>query len=166
MGTKIRFAYELDLGDRLLLRERINKFADAIADDELFNNALDSKIEDIEDLLSEVGLRYDDDAQSLVVYNELISDLNTIVLYHDEELSLISEDDREFILKLGKEECNNFKVIDSELFVFDDNTNITDVLDLFDLLQYLHETEQEMFVEIFKQWNGSPFDLVKIMIKR
>lgn len=162
---KLHFVYELDLEDRLLLRERMNKFAGTIMDDEAYNNALDSKIEDIEDLLAEVGLKYDDDTQSLVVYNELISDLDMTVLYHDEELSLINEDDREFILKLGRDEWNTFKIIDSELLYYDENTSIVEVLDVFDLLQLLHESEQLMFVKLYKQWIGSTSDLIKIMIE-
>lgn len=100
-----------------------------------------------------------------VVDNDLISDLEMIVLYKNKEYNLIDTDDRKFILKLDWEEWHKVSIVDSELLQFDDNTSISEVIDVFDLLQLLHESQQILFVALYKQWVGSPFELVSLLVK-
>lgn len=165
---------DLNLRSQDLFIRRHQEYINSNSKD--IENGLFSKIESAQDTLKVLGLRLNKSTMTLESHYELINDLSIQVeLYgkgYEEgkdydycEVDLQYFEERKIMSDfLAENEEYTIIQFDSEVFSYDNNTSMYDVLEMYSYLQQLNQSQQSLFVDVFLEYADSPINLAKKLV--
>ena len=165
----LRSVNDLTFDDMVLF---VKRFKENINDNvEDLVNALNEPLNNLPiETYESLGLRYDSNSDSLLSVYPIHKELYLYIELNDgTEFELHDKECYSELKRMTEYLSNNnlyeVKVFESDIFDYNSDTDLHDILELYTKLQSLNLEQQKLFVEIFTNgYADSPLTLVQILV--